>query len=63
MTQAEESSSAPLVEEEIVVVGMFEDPDRVSGSAHRIEQEVLEAFGFDDVSRILNFVPGVYVRE
>ena len=63
LAEAGESSSEAMLDEEIVVVGMFEDPDRVSGSAHRVEQEVLEAFGHDDVSRILNFVPGVYVRE
>lgn len=50
-------------EEEIIVVGMFEEPDRVTGSAHRVEQEVLEAFRHDDVNRVLNFVPGVYSRE
>jgi Fe(3+) dicitrate transport protein len=51
------------IEEEIVVVGMFIDEDRVTGSAHRVEAELLEAFRYDDLNRILNFVPGVYIRE
>lgn len=51
------------IEEEIVVVGIFEDVDRVTGSAHRVNEDVLEAFRHDDINRVLNFVPGVYIRE
>jgi Fe(3+) dicitrate transport protein len=51
------------IEEDIVVVGMFDDEDRVTGSAHRVGAELLEAFRHDDLNRVLNFVPGVYVRE
>ncbi|MEM7000525.1 MAG: TonB-dependent receptor [Pseudomonadota bacterium] len=50
-------------EEEVIVVGMFDEPDRVTGSAHRVGEEILEAFRHDDISRVLNFVPGLYVRE
>lgn len=55
--------SIPAFDEEVVVVGLFKDPDRVTGAAHRVESEVIEAFRHDDVTRLLNFVPGVYVRE
>ncbi|MEM7284530.1 MAG: TonB-dependent receptor plug domain-containing protein, partial [Pseudomonadota bacterium] len=51
------------VQEEIVVVGIFEESDRVTGSAHRIGQDLLEEFRHDDINRVLNFVPGVYLRE
>ncbi|MEM7364033.1 MAG: TonB-dependent receptor [Pseudomonadota bacterium] len=62
---AEESSTARDVryEEEIVVVGIFAEPDRMTGSAHRIGKEVLEVLRHDDVTRVLNMVPGVYSRE
>ncbi|MEM1403041.1 MAG: TonB-dependent receptor [Pseudomonadota bacterium] len=49
--------------EEVVVHGIFDDPSRVAGSAHRLDEEALEAFRHTDINRILNFVPGVYVRE
>lgn len=48
---------------EITVFGVRSDPDRVAGSAHRIDQETLEEYRYDDINRVLNFVPGVYVRE
>ncbi|MEM1437147.1 MAG: TonB-dependent receptor, partial [Pseudomonadota bacterium] len=50
-------------DEEILVIGLFDEPDRVTGAAHRIDTEVIEAFRHDDVSRVLNFVPGVYIRD
>lgn len=49
--------------DEIVVTGLFEEPDRVTGSAHRIDETTLEAFQYDDINRVLNLVPGVYARE
>lgn len=49
--------------DEIVVEGIFDEPDRVTGSAHRIDQATLEAFEYDDINRVLSLVPGVYVRE
>ena len=49
--------------EEIVVVGIFEESDRVTGSAHRVDQQLLETFRHDDINRVLNFIPGVYARE
>ncbi|MEM7099538.1 MAG: TonB-dependent receptor [Pseudomonadota bacterium] len=62
-TPALAEDESPRIEEEIVVVGIFDEPDRVTGSAHRVGPEVIEAFRHDDVMRVLNFVPGVYARE
>ncbi|MEM8942737.1 MAG: TonB-dependent receptor [Pseudomonadota bacterium] len=58
-------TASPAAEEieEVLVMGIFEDPRRIAGSAHRIDQAELESFRYTDVNRILNFVPGVYVRE
>lgn len=47
----------------ITIIGKREALPRVSGSAHVVDEEVLETFAYDDVNRVLSFVPGVYVRE
>lgn len=47
----------------MTVIGVTGDTERVAGSAHRIDQATLEAYRYDDINRVLNFVPGVYVRE
>ncbi|MEO0423883.1 MAG: TonB-dependent receptor [Pseudomonadota bacterium] len=39
------------------------EPDRVTGSAHRVDEQALELYEYNDINRVLNFVPGVYVRE
>ncbi|MEM6606112.1 MAG: TonB-dependent receptor plug domain-containing protein, partial [Pseudomonadota bacterium] len=63
-SQSVDTASPPAEEiEEVLVMGIFEDPSRIAGSAHRIDQAELESFRYTDVNRILNFVPGVYVRE
>ncbi|MEM9384387.1 MAG: TonB-dependent receptor [Pseudomonadota bacterium] len=49
--------------DEIVVRGVFVEADRVTGSAHRVDAQTLELYEYNDISRVLNFVPGVYVRE
>ncbi|MEO0367036.1 MAG: TonB-dependent receptor plug domain-containing protein, partial [Pseudomonadota bacterium] len=49
--------------DEIVITGIFDEPDRVTGSAHRIDEVTLEQFQYTDVNRTLNLVPGVYARE
>lgn len=54
---------APAQLEQITVIGVKGETDRVAGSAHRIGEQTLEQYRYDDISRILNFVPGVYVRE
>ncbi len=34
---------------------------RIAGSAHVIDEADLKRFGYDDINRVLNAVPGVYV--
>ena len=58
-----ESTPADIDPPQITVFGSRGDPDRVTGSAHRVDQETLEKYRYDDINRVLNFVPGVYVRE
>ncbi len=63
---AEENlSNAEVIEMNVMTVqgAMFAQPDQVSGSAHRVDSEILETFQYDDINRVLNFVPGVYARE
>lgn len=58
------AQGADEIEEEITVTGILgDDPDRLTGSAQLIGEEMLEAFQYDDINRVLNFVPGVYSRE
>ncbi|MDP9142601.1 MAG: TonB-dependent receptor [Pseudomonadota bacterium] len=47
----------------MTIIGEREALPRVSGSAHVIDEAELARYGYDDVNRILNAVPGVYVRE
>jgi Fe(3+) dicitrate transport protein len=47
----------------MTIIGEREALPRVSGSAHVIDAGELARYGYDDVNRILNTVPGVYVRE
>ncbi|MEM7501857.1 MAG: TonB-dependent receptor [Pseudomonadota bacterium] len=49
--------------DEIVVSGIFDEPDRITGSAHRVDEATLEVFQYNDINRVLNLVPGVYARE
>lgn len=58
-----ESSSVPTELPQVTVIGVKGETDRVTGSAHRVDAQTLEAFHYDDINRVLNFVPGVYVRE
>ncbi len=47
----------------ISILGEREDLPRVSGSAHVVGKEQLEKFEHDDIHRVLEKVPGVYVRD
>lgn len=49
--------------EEVSVHAGRLDPSRVGGSANKVSEVELERFEYDDVQRVLNKVPGVYVRE
>lgn len=67
--EADEAATADTADAEpgslksMIVYGIFDDPNRVTGSAHRLTEDQLEAFRHTDINRILNFVPGVYTRE
>ena len=47
----------------ITIIGTPEESSRITGSAHVVTEEELEQFDYDDINRVLNVVPGVYVRE
>lgn len=47
----------------IYVFGSKEKTFYTPGSAHFIDQKELEVFSYEDVSRILDKVPGVYIQE
>jgi Fe(3+) dicitrate transport protein len=49
--------------EAITVIGQAEADARIVGSAHLIDRRTFEAFAYDDLNRVLAFVPGVYLRE
>lgn len=49
--------------EEVTILGSRQDLQRIAGSAHRIGEATLEEFEYDDINRVMNLVPGVYVRE
>ena len=48
--------------EVMTVIGQREDLPRTVGSAHRVDEQTLDALGYDDINRVLNLVPGVYLR-
>lgn len=48
--------------ETISILGSREDIPELTGSAHVIDQEELERFEQDDIHRVLQRAPGVYVR-
>lgn len=58
----EDETQATVDGEGITVIGKQVEPERVLGSAHALGEEQLEALEYDDVQRILNALPGVYVR-
>ena len=55
-------TGAPSLET-LTILGRREEARRISGSAHRIDSEVLTDFEYDDIQRVLTKVPGVYVRD
>jgi Fe(3+) dicitrate transport protein len=59
----EPSVSEEYALEEVSVHAGRLDPSRVGGSANKVSEAELERFEYDDVQRVLNKVPGVYVRE
>jgi len=47
----------------ITITGSEEDRARASGSIHKVAEESLEQWHYTDVNRVLNEVPGVYLRK
>ena len=60
-------SAAPEAKESaletITIFGSEEELTRTTGSAHRVDEETLEDFRYDDINRVLQQVPGLYLRE
>ncbi len=54
--------TADVETDTVSIIGDAEALPRVVGSAHRIDAETLERLEQDDVHRVLELVPGVYVR-
>ena len=57
---AAEEASTEL--ETMTILGEPARLTRTVGSAHSIEPQTLEAFAHDDINRVLNWIPGLYVR-
>ena len=61
--KSKSDSIKTLTLDTVSILGNSERISRVSGSAHKVGQEQLEAQEYDDVHRVLKQVPGVYVRD
>ncbi|HEY1075987.1 MAG TPA: TonB-dependent receptor [Fontimonas sp.] len=62
-TPAAAKGATPVQLPALTIIGEREALPRVSGSAHLVDEKTLTQYAYDDVNRILNAVPGVYVRE
>ena len=49
--------------EEITIIGSKADVNAMSGTADFVSQEDLDRFDQIDLRKVLNQVPGVYIRE
>lgn len=56
-------TEAPTAEHATTIVGDRRARRRVAGSAHVVDEEVLERLEYDDAHQILRRVPGVYLRD
>lgn len=55
-----------IAEERLEGISIFSSPSQVQeapGSAHQVDKRSLEEFRYTDIHRVLENVPGVYVRE
>lgn len=50
-------------DEEVRIVGSLDQLSRLGGSAHVVGKKSLETYEYDDVHRVLEKVPGAYVRD
>ena len=64
-TESRAQQAQEKILERITVAGAKEQEDSVTGSAHVLDEEELEAArgGFDDVGRVLGQLPGVNVQD
>ena len=60
---AADSDDGPGPLEVVNIIGTQEDAREMPGSAYVVPAEDLEIFRHTDIQRILNQVPGVYLRE
>jgi Fe(3+) dicitrate transport protein len=60
---AAQSDDGPGPLEVVNIIGTQEDAREIPGSAYVVPAEDLEIFRHTDIQRILNQVPGVYLRE
>lgn len=61
--QDQAAVSDPLEMQTITIVGGAPNIPSIGGSAFAIDELELERFGYDDINRVLNQVPGIYIRE
>jgi Fe(3+) dicitrate transport protein len=63
LSLAQQPDPKPLILEGISVVGdKAEDLYTATGSAHRVDEATLEKDEYDNINRVLNDVPGIYIR-
>lgn len=63
---AEETVNDKKVDKDIEVINIFGQRntlEKATGSAFVVNQEALEQYEYDDIHRVLQTVPGVYMRE
>jgi len=60
--QAAQPNSTDILSN-IHVVGSRDDIYSIPGSAHYIDHEDIRAMSYDDINRVLQRVPGIYLRE
>jgi Fe(3+) dicitrate transport protein len=57
------AAALPSLQEQVRVVGQRDSIYGIPGSAHYIDFEEIRSLGYDDINRVLQAVPGVYLRE
>ncbi|BFM07360.1 TonB-dependent receptor family protein [Halioxenophilus aromaticivorans] len=60
---AEEDEQSSTAMEEVLVTGGKEAINTLAGSAHLLDEEMLEQFDFSDLNQVLATLPGVYIRQ
>ncbi|MEM6732831.1 MAG: TonB-dependent receptor plug domain-containing protein, partial [Myxococcota bacterium] len=63
---AKDTPGASHSGDDVEVISILGSPlkrERIAGSAHRVEDDALERWEYDDAGRLLKQVPGVYVRD